>query len=297
MADMSLEPGGASDKEPQAEGSRWRRALRNPSFVMGGTVILMILVLAIFAPLISPFEPAKLGVGRRLVEPSWEHLLGTDQYGRDIFSRIVYGSRLILYVGVIAVGFGLGAGIAVGVIAGYTGGWVRGVLMRSVDFLYTFPDILIALMLVAILGPSLTNSMIAVGISLIPYYARVTYGIVLAERHKLYIEAAIAIGIGRWRVIFMHLLPNIVPPMVVVATLGFSTAVLSAAALSFLGLGAQPPSPEWGAMLAEGRNYITRSPWLLYVPGIAIVVTVLAFNLFGDGIRDLVDPRQRRESG
>ena len=301
MADRTMGFGGGGGEEPQAEmpasRSRWPRTLRNPSFVVGGTVILMILTLAIFAPLIAPFEPAKLGVGRRLLEPGWEYLLGTDQYGRDIFSRIIYGSRLILYVGLVAVGFGLGAGIAVGVIAGYTGGWVRGVLMRSVDFLYTFPDILIALMLVAILGPSLTNSMIAVGISLIPYYARVTYGIVLAERQKVYIEAAISIGIGRWRVIFMHLLPNITPPIVVVATLGFSTAVLSAAALSFLGLGAQPPSPEWGAMLAEGRNYITRSPWLLYVPGIAIAVTVLAFNIFGDGIRDVVDRRQRREGG
>ena len=208
----------------------------------------------------------------------------------------MYGAQLTLYVGLVAVGIGLVSGVTVGVIAGYAGGWVQAVLMRGVDFLYTFPDILIAMGLVAFLGPSLTNAMIAVGISVIPYYARVTYSVVLVERNKPYFEAAQVIGAGHLRLIVRHLLPNIVPPLIVVATLGFSAAVLSAAALSFLGLGAQPPAAEWGKMLADGRNYIVRSPWILVFPGLAIVITVLGFNILGDGIRDLLDPRQRKEA-
>ena len=167
--------------------------------------------------------------------------------------------------------------------------------MRTIDLLYTFPDVLIALGLVAFLGPSLTNAMIAVGISAIPYYARVTYGVVLAERQKPYVDAAQIVGAGHLRVIVRHLLPNVLPPMIVVASLGFSAAVLSAAALSFLGLGAQPPTSEWGLMLSAGRNYITRAPWMLIEPGLAIFVTV-AFNVFGDGVRDLLDPRQRQRT-
>jgi peptide/nickel transport system permease protein len=168
-----------------------------------------------------------------------------------------------------------------------------GLLMRAIDLLYTFPDVLIALGLVAFLGPNLTNAMVAVGISAIPYYARVTYGIVLSERQKPYVDAARVVGASHVRVIARHLLPNILAPMIVVASLGFSAAVLSAAALSFLGLGAQPPTPEWGLMLSTERNYITRAPWLVIDPGIAIFVTVMAFNIFGDGVRDLLDPRQR----
>jgi peptide/nickel transport system permease protein len=197
---------------------------------------------------------------------------------------------------VVAVGIGLACGIAVGATAAYAGGWFGGVLMRAIDLLYTFPDVLIALGLVAFLGPNLTNAMVAVGISAIPYYARVTYGVVLAERQKPYVEAAQVVGAGHARVVLRHLMPNVLPPMIVVASLGFSAAVLSAAALSFLGLGAQPPTPEWGLMLSTGRNYITRAPWLVVGPGVAIFLTVMAFNLFGDGLRDLLDPRQRQRT-
>src|SRR5258708_4803572 len=186
--------------------------------------------------------------------------------------------------------------MTVGAVAAYAGGWVSGLLMRTIDLLYTFPDVLIALGLVAFLGPSLTNAMVAVGISVIPYYARVTYAIVLAERQKTYVDAAQVIGAGHARVIVRHLLPNVLPPMIVVVSLGFSAAVLSAAALSFLGLGAQPPAAEWGLMLATGRNYIQRAPWVVIAPGMAIFIAVMAFNILGDGIRDALDPRQR-ESG
>ena len=284
----------ALDGESLPAGARWRTALRNPRIIIGGGIVLLLVVVAILAPIISPFDPVKLAVGKRLLAPELAHPFGTDEFGRDILSRVMHGAHLTLYVGMVAVGIGLVAGVAVGTIAGYAGGWVQAMLMRSIDFLYTFPDILIALGLVAFIGPSLTNAMIAIGVSVIPYYARVTYGVVLIERHKPYFEAGQVIGAGQWRLIVAHLLPNIVPPLIVVATLGFSAAVLSAAALSFLGLGAQPPDPEWGSMLASGRNYITRSPWILVFPGLSIVVTVLAFNILGDGIRDLLDPRLRQ---
>lgn len=269
-----------------------RRLFGTRQVLLGGTVVLLLALLAIFAPLLAPFPPDQIGVARRLAAPGPGHWLGTDEFGRDILSRILYGARLTLYVGLVAVGIGLTCGISVGAIAAYAGRWLGGLLMRAIDLLYTFPDVLIALGLVAFLGPNLTNAMIAVGISVVPYYARVTYAIVLAERQKTYVDAAQVVGAGHARIIVRHLLPNVVPPMIVVASLGFSAAVLSAAALSFLGLGAQPPAAEWGLMLATGRNYIDRAPWVVIAPGMAIFITVMAFNILGDGIRDLLDPRQ-----
>jgi peptide/nickel transport system permease protein len=280
----------------RVRGRRIRGVLRSRSIVIGGAVILIVAILAISAPYIAPFSPEQIGAGRRLSPPNAAHWLGTDEFGRDILSRILFGARLTLYIGIVAVGIGFTCGVAIGAVAAYAGGWLGSLLMRTIDLLYTFPDVLIALGLVAFLGPSLTNAMIAVGISAIPYYARVTYGVVLAERQKPYVDAAQIVGAGHLRVIVRHLLPNVLPPMIVVASLGFSAAVLSAAALSFLGLGAQPPTSEWGLMLSTGRNYITRAPWMLIEPGLAIFVTVMAFNVFGDGVRDLLDPRQRQRT-
>lgn len=296
MSADSHQPNEAAKARSVSPPSVLRRGLQNRSIQLGGTIILVLVLVALLAPLLAPYDPTKLALGKRLAPPSWIFPFGTDEFGRDILSRVIYGTRLTLYVGVVAVGIGLLSGVSIGMISGYAGGWIQAVLMRSVDFLYTFPDILIALGLVAFLGPSLTNAMIAVGISVIPYYARVTYSVVLVERNKPYFEASQVIGSGHIRLIMRHLLPNILPPLIVVATLGFSAAVLSAAALSFLGLGAQPPDAEWGKMLADGRNYITRSPWILIFPGLAIIVTVLGFNIFGDGIRDLLDPRQRKDA-
>jgi peptide/nickel transport system permease protein len=236
-----------------------------------------------------------MGAGPRLAGPSLAYPFGTDEFGRDILSRVIHGTRLTLQIGIIAVGISLTAGLLIGLLAGYAGGWPERILMRSVDVIFSFTETLIALAAVAVLGPSLTNAMIAVGIAAIPFYARVTYGVTLVERNKPYFEAAIAAGAAHTRLIFVHLLPNIIPPLIVVATLGVSTAVLAAAALSFLGLGAQPPSPEWGAMLASGREYISRAPWVMIFPGLAIAISVLAFNLLGDGIREALDPRQRKE--
>jgi peptide/nickel transport system permease protein len=281
---------------PSALRRTLRRWLGTRQILLGGSVVLLLVLLAIFAPLLAPYAPDQIGVARRLSVPGPGHWLGTDEFGRDILSRIIFGTRLTLYVGLVAVGIGLVCGVSIGAIAAYAGRWVSGLLMRAIDLLYTFPDVLIALGLVAFLGPNLTNAMVAVGISVVPYYARVTYAIVLAERQKAYVDAALVIGAGHARVIARHLLPNVVPPMIVVASLGFSAAVLSAAALSFLGLGAQPPTAEWGLMLATDRNYIERAPWLVIVPGMAIFITVMAFNMLGDGIRDTLDPRQRERT-
>ena len=270
-----------------------KRLLKSPSAKIGGSICLVLVVTAIFATVIAPYDPTELGVGQALQPPSWDYWFGTDEFGRDLFSRIVYGSRLTLYVGLIAVGISMTVGVLVGLVAGYVGGWLETALMRAVDVLFSFTETLIALAAVAVLGPSLTNAMIAVGISAIPFYARITYGAVLVEKNKEYFKAAEAVGAKHMRLLFRHILPNILSPIIVVATVGVSVAVLSASALSFLGLGAQPPSPEWGAMLAAGRDYFKRAPWITTFPGLAIAVTVLGFNLLGDALREALDPQQR----
>jgi len=266
---------------------------RNPSAWIGGFLMLTLLLTALFAPVIAPYEPDAMAVGPRLEGPSGSYWFGTDEFGRDLFSRIVHGSRLTLQIGVIAVGISASAGVMTGLIAGYAGGWVETILMRAVDVLFSFTETLIALAAVAVLGPSLTNAMVAVGISSIPFYARITYGAVLGEKNAEYFKAAQAVGARHLGLIFRHILPNILSPVIVVSTLGVSVAVLSASALSFLGLGAQPPSPEWGAMLAAGRDYFRQAPWITTFPGLAIVLTVLGFNLLGDALREALDPRQR----
>jgi peptide/nickel transport system permease protein len=268
--------------------------LRHKGALLGLALILALVLAATFADWIAPFSPTRMGAGRRLAEPSLRHLFGTDEFGRDLFSRVVYGTRLTLMIGAIAVGISLSTGLMLGLVAGYARGWTERVLMRLVDVLFSFTETLIALACVAVLGPSLENAMIAVGIASIPFYARTCYAAVLVERSKPYFEAAVAAGAGPLRLIFRHLLPNVLPTMIVVATLGVSSAVLAAAALSFLGLGAQPPDPEWGAMLSGGRDFFNRAPWIMLFPGLAIALTVLAFNLLGDGLREAMDPRARR---
>jgi len=268
--------------------------LRSPGAKIGAVILLVLILVAIFAPAIAPFDPTQMNAGKPLQPPNLAHWFGTDDFGRDLFSRIVYGSRLTLMIGFIAVGISMTSGLFIGLVAGYAQGWLGSVLMRSMDVLFSFTETLIALAAVAVLGPSLKNAMIAVGISSIPFYARITYGAVLVERNKEYFRAAQALGAKPPRLILRHLLPNILSPLIVVATVGVSVAVLSASALSFLGLGAQPPSPEWGAILAAGRDYFKRAPWVTTFPGLAIAITVLGFNLLGDGLREALDPQQRR---
>ncbi len=269
-----------------------RQLLRSPTGAIGLFIVVTLIVAAVFAPWIAPHDPLRMAVGPRFQPPSLTHWFGTDDFGRDVFSRIVYGARLTLQIGVIAVGISLTSGLLLGLVAGYAGAWPERILMRLVDVLFSFTEIVIALACLAILGIGLTNAMIAIGIASIPFYARVTHSIVLVEKGKPYFEAGVAAGAGHIRMIFLHLLPNVVPTLIVVGTLGVSTAVLAAAGLSFLGLGAQPPQPEWGFMLSSSRDLISRAPWMMIFPGMAIAITVLGFNLLGDGIREILDPRQ-----
>ncbi|MGI9336146.1 MAG: ABC transporter permease [Gammaproteobacteria bacterium] len=278
----------------RATGRFWRTLLRSPAGVIGSAIVLLLVAVALLAPWIAPFDPLQMGAGKRLTPPGSMHWFGTDEFGRDLFTRVVFGARLTLKIGVIAVGISLTAGLALGLVGGYAGGWTERVLMRGVDVLFSFTEIVIALACLAILGAGLTNAMIAIGIASIPFYARITHSVVLVEKGKPYFEAGPAVAAGHLRMIFRHLLPNVIPSLIVVATLGVSTAVLAAAGLSFLGLGAQPPTPEWGFMLASGRELISRAPWMMFFPGCAIAITVLGFNLLGDGIREALDPRQHK---
>ncbi|GAA4107216.1 ABC transporter permease [Aminobacter aganoensis] len=261
--------------------------------VFGLSILVVIGLVALFAPHIAPYEADRIFAGPRLSPPSAAYPFGTDALGRDMFSRVVHGARLTAYVGTIALVIGLGAGAVVGLAAGYSRTWLRGFLMRVIDLLYSFPGLLIALALVAFIGPSLENAMIAVGISTIPFFARVTYSVVIVERAKPYFDSGRVIGAGSLRLMVFYLLPNVLPALIVVGSLGFSTAILAAAGLSFLGLGAQPPAPEWGALLADGRSYMTNAPWLMIFPGLSIFLVVLAFNLVGDAMSEHFDPRQR----
>ncbi|QEW23545.1 ABC-transporter protein permease protein (plasmid) [Paracoccaceae bacterium] len=274
--------------------SFWRALLASPSGLIGVFVVALLVFCAIAAPVIAPYDPLRMAAGPRLDPPSMSYPMGTDDFGRDVLSRILFGARLTLQIGVIAVGISLTCGLLLGLVAGYSSGWTERVLMRLVDVLFSFTEIVIALACLAIFGVGLTNAMIAIGIASIPFYARVTHSVVLVEKGKPYFEAAVAAGAGHVRLIFVHLLPNVVPTLIVIGTLGVSTAVLAAAGLSFLGLGAQPPQPEWGFMLSSSRDLISRAPWMMIFPGLAIAVTVLGFNLLGDGIREALDPRQRQ---
>lgn len=275
-----------------AAAAKFRQFLGNRGATVGLVIVAILVVTAAFAPWIAPYDPQMMGAGPRLTAPSSSHLFGTDEFGRDLFSRVVYGSRLTLMIAAIAVGIALAVGLTIGLIGGYAGGWIERIVMRLVDVVFSFTETLIALAAVAVLGPSLQNAMIAVGIATMPFYARICYATVLVEKNKPYFEASVAAGAGHVRIVLLHILPNILPTMVVVATLGVSTAILAAAGLSFLGLGAQPPSPEWGWMLSAGRDYFSRAPWMMIAPGVAIAATVLGFNLLGDGIREVLDPRQ-----
>jgi len=270
----------------------WRQVVSTPNGAIGASIVLVLIGSALFAGVLSPYSPIKMGVGPRFLQPGAGFPLGTDEFGRDMLTRIIYGSRLTMTVGAIAVGISLTIGTIIGLIAAYLRGWTETILMRSVDILFSFTETLIALACVAVLGPSLNNAMIAVGIAGIPYYARTCYSAALVERSKPYFEATVSAGASHVRLIFLHLLPNVLPTLIVVATLGVSSAILAAAGLSFLGLGAQPPQPEWGAMLAGARDYINRAPWLMIIPGLSIAITVLGFNLLGDAIRSALNPRE-----
>ena len=271
----------------------WRRVRRHPHMVIGGTIFLALVLLAAAAPIVADADLYQMKPQDALWPPSQQHWFGTDEFGRDLFTRVVHGARISLTVGLVAVGIACGIGVAVGLASGYYGGFLDLGLMRLVDLMLAFPGILLALAIVAILGPGLTNAMIAVGITGIPSYARVIRGAVLQAKAFLYVEAARAVGVPSPVILVRHLLPNVAAPIIVLSTLNMAAAILTAASLSFLGLGAQPPQPEWGALLNAGRNWLQRAWWLTTFPGLAIMVTVLAINTLGDGLRDVLDPRLR----
>jgi len=275
------------------------KLFRNKTGVAGLIIITVFILCALLAPVISPHDPVENSLYDQLKKPVWspdgsfKNILGTDDLGRDILSRIIYGARVSLMVGVVSVGIGLFFGSLLGAIAGYYKGWLDSIIMRFMDILLAFPHILLAIVIVAYLGPGLRNAMIAIGIITIPRFARIVRASVMEEFEKDYVTAARAVGARNRRILFNAIFPNCLAPIIVQASLGFGSAILDAAGLSFLGLGAQPPTPEWGAMIAMGRSMILRAWWVMTLPGIAIFLGVLGFNLLGDGLRDALDPRLR----
>jgi peptide/nickel transport system permease protein len=271
----------------------YRELLRQKSAVIGASILTLFIITAIFAPLVATHDPRDADITARLKGWSQEYYFGTDKVGRDIFSRIVYGSRISIKVGLVAMTFSISIGALLGVIAGYYGGWLDNTIMRVMDMMLAMPSILLAMVIVTILGQSLTNAIIAVSIVYIPQYARILRASVLTIREQDYVTAARAIGVSDFRILTRVILPNCLAPLIVQATLGMGAAILDAAGLSFLGLGAEIGEPEWGAMLNENRALIRRAPWTVMTPGIAIFLIVLGFNLLGDALRDVLDPQVR----
>ncbi|QKV20689.1 ABC transporter permease subunit [Oricola thermophila] len=278
----------------------WFYFSQNKGAVIGLAVFTAIVIVAIFAPLIAPHSPTLQNREALLLPPAWMEggslafPLGTDAVGRDIFSRLVYGARFSLFIGVVVVALSVSVGVVVGLVAGFFRGWIDTAIMRVMDIILAFPSLLLALVLVAILGPGLMNAMIAIALILQPHFVRLTRASVLSEREREYVISARVAGASKLRLMFVTILPNCLAPLIVQATLAFSNAILDAAALGFLGLGAQPPTPEWGTMLAEAREFILRAWWVVTFPGLAILVTVLAINLIGDGLRDALDPKLKQ---
>jgi peptide/nickel transport system permease protein len=269
----------------------WYKFRKNRLSIGGIAILLVFVFLAIAGPLIVPYDPYKLDLRNRLITPTNEHILGTDELGRDILSRIIVGTRFTLWISFLAVTIAIICGVPIGAIAGYYGGLVGNIIMRVVDILLSFPAILLAIVIVTILGPGLNNAAIALAIAGIPIYSRLMNGMVLTVKELQYVEAARMSGAGNTRILFRHIMPNCISPIIIQYSLELATMIIIAAALGFLGLGAQPPLPEWGAMISSGSLYIRSAPHVALFPGLAIVAAVLAFNMFGDGLRDALDPR------
>jgi peptide/nickel transport system permease protein len=276
---------------------RWRETLgllvRNPTAAISAAVLLAIVLVAVFADWLAPSGPNDQDIPNRLQAPSWSHPFGTDDLGRDILSRVILGTGVSLRVGFLSVALALVVGTLAGLLAGFYGRWVDDVLMRVMDVLFAFPAVLLAIAVLAVRGPGPDNAILAIGIVYIPIFARVTRASVLGVREEVYVRASRSVGASDLRLLFRHVLPNAAPPIIVQTSISLAFAVLAEAALSFLGLGTQPPNPSWGLMLSEGRGFIELAWWMALFPGLAIFVTVLCFNLLGDGLRDVLDPRQR----
>lgn len=281
----------------EALAQRRNRALAkfmaNPSALFGATLVLVFVALAVFASWIAPYEPNKTNFLMLRKAPSAMHWLGTDEIGRDILSRLIHGGIASLYAGVVSVFIALFVGMPIGLVAGWFGGWLDAIISRATDALLAVPFLILAIALAAALGPSLTNAMIAIGLSQVPIFVRLTRGQVLAVKTEDFVEGARAVGVPNHLILLRHITPNIFAPIVVQSTLTVATAIIAEASLSFLGLGQQPPAPSWGSMLNTAKNYMDSAPWMSISPGIAIVLVVLGFNLLGDGLRDALDPREQ----
>ncbi|WP_026691536.1 nickel/cobalt ABC transporter permease [Alteribacter aurantiacus] len=295
MAETTVNKPAAKPPSPTIENLKtiFKKLRKNKAAMVGGYLIIFFVIVAIFGPLFTTGSPSAIDPTNRMAPPSADNWFGTDHQGRDIFTRIIHGMSITLYIGFSSVLIGAIVGVFIGLVSGYYGKKVDAILMRCMDVLLAFPGILLALAIVSVLGGSLQNVIIAVGIFSVPMFARIVRGSVLAVRKLEYVDAVRALGASDTRIIFRHVLPNIMSPIIVQATLRMATAILTASGLSFLGLGAQPPTPEWGAMLSAGRNYMWDSPHIALFPGLAIVIVVLAFNIFGDGLRDALDPKTK----
>ncbi len=269
------------------------RMRRTTNIWIGSAILAIIVIFALFAPIISPYNPIAVTPADRLKPPNAVHIFGTDDFGRDVFTRVIYGGRLSIQVGLISIALASTVGTLLGIVAGYYASWVDVVVMRLIDLMLAFPSILLALAIVAILGRSLPNVMLAVGVATIPIYTRIVRASTLSAKQMDYVLSARAIGCPSGRIMFRHILPNILAPIIVITTNGIAGAIIAGAALSFLGVGAQAPTPEWGIMLSDGRSFLRTASWVTTYPGLAIMVTVLAINLLGDGLRDVLDPRLR----
>lgn len=281
----------AEEESPRARA--WRRMRRRHSAMVGLGIVVILVLAAVLAPWIAPYDPAQQSWTAVRKPPSWLHLLGTDESGRDLLSRVIFGARASLLAGVVSVSIALGIGVPIGLAAGYLGGWIDALISRIADAMLACPFLILAIALAAFLGPSLTNAMIAIGITTTPIFVRLTRGQVLSVKVEDYVEAARAVGNPAWRIAVRHILPNILPALLVQATLSIATAIIAEASLSFLGLGQQPPAPSWGSMLNTAQRFMTNAPWMALWPGLAIFLAVLSFNLLGDGLRDALDPKER----
>ncbi|KGA96139.1 diguanylate cyclase [Alkalihalobacillus alcalophilus ATCC 27647 = CGMCC 1.3604] len=271
----------------------FKKLRKNKAAMFGGILILFFIIVAIIGPYITPYSPNQVNYSMKLAPPSADHWFGTDHHGRDIFSRIIHGMKITLSIGFVSVFASAIIGTIIGIISGYYGKRTDAIIMRIMDVLLAFPGILLALAIVSVLGPSIENVIIAVAIFSIPVFARIVRGSTLSVRKLEYIDAVKALGASDFRIIFKHILPNVTSPLIVQTTLSIATAILTASGLSFIGLGAQPPSPEWGAMLSDGRSYLYQAGHVALFPGMMIVIVVLAFNIFGDGLRDALDPKMK----
>ena len=278
----------------------WNYFKESKGGLWGLGFLAIVLFCVVFADVIAPFDPSLQNRDALLLPPiwteagHWPYILGTDAVGRDMLSRLIYGARYSMFIGFVVVSIAVIAGTLLGLLAGYYSGWIDTLIMRLMDVILAFPSLLLALGLVAVLGPGLLNAMYAIALVMLPHFVRLTRANVLSEKNRDYVVASRIVGAGNWRLMFNTILPNCMAPLIVQATLSFSNAILDAAALGFLGMGAQPPLPEWGAMLAEAREFISRAWWVVTFPGLAILLTVLSINLVGDALRDALDPRMRR---